>query len=196
MCLYLPDVQRLVSCELLQDEELVPHPAPPPPPPLGGDTSWGYSSVTSCCSPPSHLTEEDGVQSHGLTAGLRPQGEHTEHAQKPENVHVSGDRRQRGDVQTEPWVLSARLTFLSGCVRRTVSSSAAQTPETQFDLLIISVIIYNHWVRMCLSHMLHQSMISTAVSRRDEPADGQTDLPTTTTTYNIHNIRSNIIISN
>lgn len=104
--------------------------------------------------------------------------------------------RKRGDVQTEPWVLSARLTFLSGCVRRTVSSSAAQPPETQFDLLIISVIIYNHWVRMCLSHMLHQSMISTAVSRRDEPADGQTDLPTTTTTYNIHNIRSNIIISN
>lgn len=36
---YLPDVQRLVSGELLQDEELVPHPAPPPPAPVGGDTS-------------------------------------------------------------------------------------------------------------------------------------------------------------
>lgn len=29
-CPYLADVQRLVAGVLLQDEELVPHPAPPP----------------------------------------------------------------------------------------------------------------------------------------------------------------------
>lgn len=81
---YLPHVQRLVPRELLQDEELVPHPAPPPPGVLGGATRRSPSPSAWL-----RLAEQDGVQRHGAGTGPLPQEEHAEGAQEPQKVHVS-----------------------------------------------------------------------------------------------------------
>lgn len=85
---YLPNVERLIASVLLQDEELVPHPAPPPashPPLLGVDTPRGPSPFSAL----RHRTQEGGVQRHGLTAVLLPQGDHAEHSKEADSLHAS-----------------------------------------------------------------------------------------------------------
>ena len=74
---HLPHVDRLLPSELLQDEELVPHPAPPPPALVGVATRGGPSPV--------HRLQLDRVEGHGAGAP-----EHGEHAQDAQQIHAAG----------------------------------------------------------------------------------------------------------